>query len=549
MNFLKKMSIASKIFLIPGIAAISFIIYLLITVYTALNNGATLEKVQQVQFPALQVSATALVEMQKVRDTLASAVTTGDQDTLAMAQDLANEAKANLNQIAAISSDFRPEISRIASGFDDYFKVAFEVSQSMVDGTADFSRIGDLSAQMNKSYDGVIAAMTRFSDEQQIAFEKAFEDTDTANTSLISTGIVLAIVVTVLLFATAVPIVRGIKQSIDDVVRSLKDIAQENGDLTVRIETKSEDEIGDLVYWFNQFMDKLQGVVRDVVEASLPLSNLAQNLRGVTEETQRTIDVQQLSATNAKRAVDTMSGSVDGVAHSAAQAAGDANEATNAASEGRQIVQKTVTSIQQLADNVRETADVIARLEADSNKVGSVLDVIKGIAEQTNLLALNAAIEAARAGEQGRGFAVVADEVRTLASRTQQSTEEIQNTIEQLQSAAHSAVEVMARGTEQAISSVETANHAGSSLETITSTIGRINQMNEQIAQNTEEQRSVAIDIVRHVDEIHERTEQTASRSGELGSMCNELADLAQHLESIAKQFRVQKAIWIKTVI
>ncbi|GEA07577.1 hypothetical protein KUL42_23380 [Alteromonas sp. KUL42] len=539
MNFLKKMPIASKIFLIPGIAAISFIIYLLITVYTALNNGATLEKVQQVQFPALQISATALVEMQKVRDTLASAVTTGDQDTLAMAQDLASEAKANLNQIAGISSDFRPEISRIASGFDDYFKVAFEVSQSMVDGTADFSRIGELSAQMNKSYDGVIAAMTRFSDEQKITFEKAFEDTDTANTSLISTGIVLAIVVTVLLFATAVPIVRGIKQSIDDVVRSLKDIAQENGDLTVRIETKSEDEIGDLVYWFNQFMDKLQGVVRDVVEASLPLSNLAQNLRGVTEETQRTIDVQQLSATNAKRAVDTMSGSVDGVAHSAAQAAGDANEATNAASEGRQIVQKTVTSIQQLADNVRETADVIARLEADSNKVGSVLDVIKGIAEQTNLLALNAAIEAARAGEQGRGFAVVADEVRTLASRTQQSTEEIQNTIEQLQNAAHSAVEVMARGTEQATSSVETANHAGSSLETITSTIGRINQMNEQIAQNTEEQRSVAIDIVRHVDEIHERTEQTANRSGELGSMCNELADLAQHLESIAKQFRV----------
>ena len=539
MNFLKKMPIATKIFLIPGIAALSFIIYLLITVYTALNNGATLEKVQKVQFPALQLSASTLVDMQKVRDTLASAVTTGDQDTLTMAQELAEEAKSGLNQIASISPEFRSEISRISSGFDNYFDVAYDVSQSMVKGTADFSRLGELSAQMNQSYDGAIAAMSQFRDAQQAAFEEAFKNTDSANTSLISTGVILAVVVTILLFGTAVPIVRGIKQSIDDVVRSLKDIAQENGDLTVRIETKSEDEIGELVYWFNQFMDKLQGVVRDVVEASLPLSNLAQNLRGVTEETQRTIDVQQKSATNAKRAVDTMSGSVDGVAHSAAQAASDANEATTAASEGRQIVQQTVTSIQQLAENVRETADVIARLESDSNKVGSVLDVIKGIAEQTNLLALNAAIEAARAGEQGRGFAVVADEVRTLASRTQQSTEEIQSTIEQLQNAAHSAVEVMSRGTEQATNSVETANKAGSSLETITSTIGRINQMNEQIAHNTEDQRTVAVDIVRHVDEIHQRTEQTASRSGELGSMCNELADLAQHLESIAKQFRV----------
>ncbi len=539
MNFLKKMPIATKIFLIPGIAALSFVIYLLITVYTALNNGATLEKVQKVQFPALQLSASTLVDMQKVRDTLASAVTTGDQDTLTMAQELAEEAKSGLNQIASISPDFRGDISRISSGFDSYFDVAYDVSQSMVNGTADFSRLGELSAKMNQSYDGAIASMSQFRDAQQAAFEEAFKNTDSANTSLISTGVILAVVVTILLFGTAVPIVRGIKQSIDDVVRSLKDIAQENGDLTVRIETKSEDEIGELVYWFNQFMDKLQGVVRDVVEASLPLSNLAQNLRGVTEETQRTIDVQQKSATNAKRAVDTMSGSVDGVAHSAAQAASDANEATTAASEGRQIVQQTVTSIQQLAENVRETADVIARLESDSNKVGSVLDVIKGIAEQTNLLALNAAIEAARAGEQGRGFAVVADEVRTLASRTQQSTEEIQSTIEQLQNAAHSAVEVMSRGTEQATNSVETANKAGSSLETITSTIGRINQMNEQIAHNTEDQRTVAVDIVRHVDEIHERTEQTASRSGELGSMCNELADLAQHLESIAKQFRV----------
>ena len=153
---------------------------------------------------------------------------------------------------------------------------------------------------------------------------------------------------------------------------------------------------------------------------------------------------------------------------------------------------ETVQSIQELAANVEDTAEVIRKLEDDSNQVGVVLDVIKGIADQTNLLALNAAIEAARAGEQGRGFAVVADEVRTLAKRTQQSTEQIQTTIEQLQNAARSAINVMAKGTEQATTSVETANKAGASLAVITETISRITSMNDQIARSTGDQQNVA---------------------------------------------------------
>jgi methyl-accepting chemotaxis protein len=195
------------------------------------------------------------------------------------------------------------------------------------------------------------------------------------------------------------------------------------------------------------------------------------------------------------------------------------------------VVNHTVQSIQELAANVEDTAEVIRNLEADSNQVGVVLDVIKGIAEQTNLLALNAAIEAARAGEQGRGFAVVADEVSTLASRTQQSTEQIQKTIEQLQNAARCAVNVMAKGTEQATTSVETANKAGASLAVITETISRITNMNDQIARSTGDQQNVARIISNTVDKIHNRTEETA--------VSLELVQLAKHLEGIAKQFKV----------
>lgn len=539
MNFLMKLSIAQKLFLIPIIGTASFALYLIITISTAFNNVALLEGAKDVQFPALQYSGAALVSMEKVRDTLSSAVTTGDEESLANATNIAEKARQELTSLRSIDAKYNAETSEILNNFNSYFELAYDVSLSMVNNTADFSKLGELSAQMNKSYEDATSALSRFRDARLSNFEAAISDANAAAESNIWVGIVMGVITTILLFATAIPIVTGIKGSIVKVVESLKDIAQEDGDLTVRIETTNKDEIGDLVHWFNQFMAKLQGVVKDIVHASLPLSELAQNLNQLTDDTNRTIEVQQTAATEAKSAVDNMTHSVNAVATSAAEAAQAAGDASNAAGDGQSIVDDTVHSIQRLAANVEETAEVIRKLESDSNQVGVVLDVIKGIAEQTNLLALNAAIEAARAGEQGRGFAVVADEVRTLASRTQQSTEEIQTTIEQLQGAARSAVSVMTTGTEQASNSVETANKAGASLNAITETISKITQMNDQIATSTVEQQSVAKTISSNVDEIHSRTAETSNSSGKLASVSAELAQLAQHLEGITKQFKV----------
>ena len=539
MNFLSRMSIAQKMFLIPIIGTVGFVLYLIITSYTALNNVALLENARDVDFPALKTTTSAMVNMEKVRDTLSSAVTTGDEEALDSAKNIAEQTRNQLNKIRSIDPRLSGEAGKILQQFDRYFNVAFDVSASMVNNTADFSKIGELSEQMNSSYDAATEAMVRFEQARLTAFTQAIEESNSAAHNVISTGIIVGVVTSILLFATAIPVTNGIKGSIVQVVNSLKDIAQEDGDLTVRIEARSEDEIGELVKWFNQFMEKLQGVVKDIVNSSIPLSELAQNLHQLTDDTNRTIDIQQTSASQAKDSVQAMNQSVENVAQSAAEAANAARDASGAAIDGQQVVDSTVNSIQQLATNVAETAEVIQRLEADSNQVGVVLDVIKGIAEQTNLLALNAAIEAARAGEQGRGFAVVADEVRTLASRTQQSTEEIQSTIEQLQGAARSAVTAMEKGTERATASVETANKAGDSLTVITSTISRISEMNEQIASATEEQQSVAGTIVSHVDEIHQRTEETSSSSNKLASVSSELAQLAGHLSAIAKQFKV----------
>lgn len=539
MEFLQRLSIAKKIYLIPFIGTISFIIYLVLATVTALNNVKTLDNTRDIQFPVLQAAESSLVALERVKESLASAVTTGDEEALNTSNAFADQLKKQLGQVSSLDAALSKEIGPILSSFDNYYAVAFKVSQEMVNNTADMATIGERSQKMNADYDNTVKKLTEFRDIQLNHFKGAIDDANAQASTLITVGIIMGVITTLVLFGTAVPVVSGINNSLGNIIHSLKDLAKEDGDLTVRIETKSKDELGDLAFWFNSFMEKLQGVVKEIVNTALPLSSLAKDLHQLTDDTNKTIAVQRQAAEQAKYAVDDMSNSVIAEASSANEASSAANDSNVAADRGQQTVGVTVNNIRQLASNVQEASEVILKLETDANQVGAVLDVIKGIAEQTNLLALNAAIEAARAGEQGRGFAVVADEVRTLASRTQKSTEEIQKTIEQLQSAARSAVQKMQQSTVQADQSVTSANQAGESLQVITTSIRRIREMNQHIAAATEEQQTMAGTIVGHVVEIVKHTEHSSQSAGHIAKAARELANLAQNLESIARLFRV----------
>jgi len=539
MNLLLRLTVGQKILLIPIIGTLSFAIFVIINSVVSAQNASELETAQNVDFPALQLSTSALTNMEKVRDILASSVTTGDTEGVDTARQKADVVRADLTSISRIAPELSGDINTILNTFNAYSKMALSLTSSILDNTADFATLGDQLETMNSRYDEAINQLNGFKSSRQQTFEKAFEQYNSAQDFLFWLGLLMGVLTTLVLFGTAIPITKTITGNLTRVVKSLRDIAEEDGDLTIRIQTNAQDEVGDLVKYFNRFMEKLQRVVKDIVDTTLPLSDLAQNLNQLTDTTNQNISQQQGAAVHAKQAVDNMNHSVIAVAESAAEAARAADEASSASNNGQQVVNSTVTNIQALAQNVEETAEVIRKLENDSNQVGVVLDVIKGIAEQTNLLALNAAIEAARAGEQGRGFAVVADEVRTLASRTQQSTEQIQKTIERLQTAAHQAVSVMSSGTSQAEGSVVEANKAGDSLIVIAETINRISAMNGQIASSTDDQQAVARQIVGFVDEIYARTDETSQNSDRLASASTELAGLAKNLENIARQFRV----------
>ncbi len=539
MEFLQRLSIAKKIYLIPLIGTLMFVVFLGLSTKTALSNVKTLESTRDIQFPVLQASESALVSLERLKETLASAVTTGDEEALNGANKLAEQMKKQLTTVGQLESEVSREVGQILQSFDAYYTVAFKVSQEMVSNTADMTTIGERSQKMNADYESTVNKLTSFRDVQLKQFKSAIDDANSQASQMITVGVIMMVITVLALFGTALPVVKGIDSSLGHIIRSLRDLAKEDGDLTVRIQTNSKDEIGDLAFWFNSFMEKLQGVVKEIVNTALPLSSLAKDLHQLTDDTNRTIAVQRKAADQAKVAVDDMSNSVIAEASSANEASSAANDSNVAADRGQQTVGVTVNNIRQLAANVQEASEVILKLETDANQVGAVLDVIKGIAEQTNLLALNAAIEAARAGEQGRGFAVVADEVRTLASRTQKSTEEIQKTIEQLQSAARSAVQKMQQSTVQADQSVTSANQAGDSLQAITTSIRRIREMNQHIASATEEQQVMAGTIVGHVVDIVKHTEHTSQSAGHIAKASRELANLAQNLENIARLFRV----------
>ncbi|MEH6472514.1 MAG: methyl-accepting chemotaxis protein [Halopseudomonas sp.] len=317
------------------------------------------------------------------------------------------------------------------------------------------------------------------------------------------------------------------------------DLSKGDGDLTTRLDLQQKDELGQLGSSIDGFLDKLQQLISQVASTTAQVASAAEQQSAITAETTVTITEQHSAIDQVATAVNEMAATVQEVARSATDAASAAQSADSNAKQGQQVVSATISAIKDLASDVDNAARVIGDVETDSENIGGVLDVIKNIADQTNLLALNAAIEAARAGEQGRGFAVVADEVRTLASRTQSSTEEIQAMIEKLQGATRNAVKVMVTGQEKAQASVEKATEAGGALDAITTAVAQISDMNLHIASAAEEQNAVTEDINRNVTQISELSNQTSSNADQSSTASATLARLAAELQDEVGRFKV----------
>ncbi|MGB4074217.1 MAG: methyl-accepting chemotaxis protein [Pseudomonas sp.] len=387
----------------------------------------------------------------------------------------------------------------------------------------------DVSASMEQTYQLNDAVLVFLDKQLQVRLQEN------------RTQMILLVVALVVVFLLIVYLYGGFYVSIRTTLKSLGQVMNQvaAGDMTVSFKAQSQDELGELGQVFNETVGKIHELIERVGQTVVEVERQADRVQHVSAESNQAVAGQRGQIDQIATAMNQMSATAQEVAHSAAAAVGSAQSVNDETVSGRALVESQVGSIQRLAGEIDQSVAVINKLASDSASISQVLDVIKGIAEQTNLLALNAAIEAARAGEQGRGFAVVADEVRNLAKRTQQSTEEIEKMIAKLQGGVGAAVKAMNISHQMADSTVSESGKVQQALENILGAVGMIVDQNQQIATAAEEQTAVAHDIDQNIVEISQAGERTAEGASQTEQASRELSGLVARLKQLISAFRV----------
>jgi methyl-accepting chemotaxis protein len=429
------------------------------------------------------------------------------------------------------------------SAYDQYVQLLNDYRQlesrmkslSQANDMTELTRLLSADLQTNSDQMNVVLAKLIEMNTRQVneASATATQQYSTAFTMVVT----LLIIATVLTLLFAWLLTNSITRPIASALHAAEDIAE--GDLTRTITVDGTDEAGRLLAAMLKMQAKLRDTLQRISGSATQLASAAEELNAVTDESARGLSQQNNEIEQAATAVNQMTSAVEEVARNAVSTSEASKNATTSASDGRDLVQETVSAIERMSTDVQSTSTLIGNLADESRDIGKVLDVIRGLADQTNLLALNAAIEAARAGEAGRGFAVVADEVRALAHRTQQSTSEIERMIGSIQGGTEQAVNSMRSSTERAESTLNIAKGAGLALDTINSAVVEINERNLVIASAAEEQAQVAREVDRNLVNIRDLSTQSATGANQTSAASNELSRLAVDLNGMVARFKV----------
>lgn len=538
---LKNISLIFKLSLPPAVALIGLLLFVAYTAFQLDNNDVRLVTLEERSYPTLENADAVIFHFSRVPGLLNNAVSAGEMGTFNDAQKVLTEIGVKQRMLQNLTQEQpqrNEELIAWIAAVKRYTENAFSATELLLKGAA-FEDLRPSLDRMASDLDQAQKAGDLFRSHAYEDFHTNLTDTRTENVTTTRVGYGLSIILALLVSIGSAIVIHRVMSNIHGVITSLRSIASGDGDLTRRVNVETHDEIGVMIKLFNSFLDKLQVTMRQIIEAAGPLEQMSKDLYRLTQDTEENARSQEGHTDSISRDISAMTQSIQEVAHRSQRASEEAAAASTQAETARHNIDNLSSSISDLGGSVLGSVQAMQQLEEETQQVGSVLTVIRSIAEQTNLLALNAAIEAARAGEQGRGFAVVADEVRNLAQKTAISTAEIQTIIQRLQLSANGVLNVMTLNGEKAEANIKRSVEATHTLEVIAKSVRQIDVLNAGIAQFTQEQISLSKSIQNDTEVLQRDTQTTTLGADAIARLGEQLVSTGNDLRTSTAIFRV----------
>ena len=541
MAWLNNVKIIYKLSLIVICAIAAFGVNVYFSASGLISSQKDLVKLEEELYMMVQLAAVNTVLLKRGDELYSQAVSFGEKELKQSALKSINRLMENLDKLSRLEKDEKQKVERIQDSIRQYQQYSTGIVDFMLSGNSDFSSIQNKI----RSKEDIFSKANELLDAHKVSVDRRFKATVSHAREQGETTLRLILIfgsaLMVFMVIVAISVTRAISRSMLSISESLQQLAEGNGNLNHRLPDEGEDELGKVSMFFNAFMNILLHAVREVVNVSIPLGELANRLVDTTNNARNQMQEQSENAHHAGGAMEEFRSSIHEIAQSAAKASTEVKKSSEAIQEGQDIVSKTMDNSRSFADQINQAATSVTNLADDVKSVNSILDVIQSIAEQTNLLALNAAIEAARAGEQGRGFAVVADEVRSLASRTGEATKEIFSVLDKLSANASESVELMSQSQEFSVLNEKYSNATGAALSNIYSSIGSLSAINETVATATEEQSHVVEGLMEIMSTMSNNVNQCVASFSELDQVSQGLHNASESLISATNQFNLDE--------
>ncbi len=539
MNWFKNLKIFYKIMLILVVYVIALAINTSIGVSSLLSTQSHLVELEDKIYDSVRLATANEILLERADELLTQAVSFSEDELKQQGAKSIDQLLKNLSDLYQIDQARQMELNQISENVKKYKAIAVPLVEAMLGDDADFNALQNNIKTKAELFEATNKALANYQSTMDRVFKETIGKAVASGEEALYTSSAISATFFIILALFITYIASAISNTANQLSSSLKELSQGEGELSHRIEVSGRDELGLTAFNFNRFMDKLSGIVRNIMNVSNPLLEAANDLDSNSQQVHSVTNELGVKAREAKQAMDEITLSISEISTSASDASGAMQETEDQTNKGLEIVSSTITNSKDLNTQIISAAELVEKLAKDTENVASILDVISSIAEQTNLLALNAAIEAARAGEQGRGFAVVADEVRALASKTGDATTEIRDVLGRLEQAATSTVSAMRSAKGQSEMSEKCAIETGDYLEQIKHRVEKANEMNMVIATATEEQSMVVASVSDIITAMVESVESTEVSFNELAVLASKLLNASDSLKESTSQFKL----------